>query len=449
MKKIIIFTAFLVGFLSCQEDEFLKETPKDDIFADNLFQNYDGFINGLNGLYALMRQEVEEQEQPAYLWKIGVDNAFSSHDHGGTRPLNDYNLMNSEYSVVNNTFQWLYRLINTANTIINRATDEVDWQGGSEEGDQINKNKVIAHAKLIRACAYRHLTGCWGAVPLSTEEINGSNYKSDWERSPVSEIQELMEQDWMFARDNLNMVEKTGFANSAVASHYLAELYLTQGKYSESEIEAKRVINSDEYHLMTEKFGTYDIIPNPPPADSGVVFMDIFANPSREDGNMEVLWTFNNAHESIIGSIDGGSKNTWIMYSTKANSLKKLDSEIFYRYNGGRGRGRGTISDSAFDWYESGDDRFSKYAVKKYYVYPQDEENESDFEIIEHTEIKYKKQKDLTNNFLWPWSRKWEYVDPIIPANSDKSWMWRSEMYLRLAETYLVLAEALHKNGKD
>ena len=48
MKKIIIFTAFLVGFLSCQEDEFLKETPKDDIFADNLFQNYDGFINGLN-----------------------------------------------------------------------------------------------------------------------------------------------------------------------------------------------------------------------------------------------------------------------------------------------------------------------------------------------------------------------------------------------------------------
>ena len=48
MKKIFLLTAIItLFFAACNEDEFLMETPKDDIFAENLFVNYDGFMNGI------------------------------------------------------------------------------------------------------------------------------------------------------------------------------------------------------------------------------------------------------------------------------------------------------------------------------------------------------------------------------------------------------------------
>ncbi|NOR74642.1 MAG: RagB/SusD family nutrient uptake outer membrane protein, partial [Draconibacterium sp.] len=441
--KILSITIILFLFIaSCNEDEFLKEMPKDDIFAENLYLNYDGFMNGTIGLMDRVRRETTNDNEPhSLIWKIGVDNAFSSNANGSTRPFNDYDILNSDFGEMQSAFSWLYQVVNSANMIINRAEGDVDWQGGSDEAALKNKNFVVGTARLIRAWAYRHLTNTWGDVPLSLEEINGSNYRSDWERTPVSEVHVQMEADWLFARDNLELVEETGFPNSAVASHYLAELYLLQGEFAKSATEAKRVINSDEYHLMTERFGQHE-------ADPGVPFMDLFYNDSREDGNMEVLWTFNNAHESVVGSRDGGEKNMWINYSSKAKSLKKLNADIFYKYNGGRGRGRAMISDSALDWYEETDDRFSEYAIKKYYIFPTDE-TETEFEIIEETKIKYKDDDDLEDNYLWPWSRKWEYVDPTILANADKPYSWESEMYIRLADTYLLLAEALHKDGDN
>ncbi len=161
--------------------------------------------------------------------------------------------------------------------------------------------------------------------------------------------------------------------------------------------------------------------------------MDLFAHPTREDGNMESLWTFTNAHESFIGSMEGMRKNMWNNYYSKADKLKKLDAYILYRYNGGRGRCLTAISDSAYAWYEPFDDRFSEYAFKKYYVYPQDEENETDFAIVDSTKIEYKTRDDLFDNYLWPWPRKYESVDPYYPDNSQDPTNIRPEMYLRLA----------------
>ena len=175
--------------------------------------------------------------------------------------------------------------------------------------------------------------------------------------------------------------------------------------------------------------------------------MGEFENDNREDGNMEVLWTFNNAHETILGSRQSGLKNMWILYASKGSVLKKLNADTLYWHNGGRGRSRASISDSAFNWWESFDDRFSEYCVKKYYVYPQPG-NPSILDTVEWTRMESSQDSDLEDNWYWPWVRKWEYVDPEIFANADKPISWESEMYIRLANTYLLLAEALFKDGR-
>lgn len=446
MKKLLILITICSTFImySCNEDEFLKEEPKDDIFAENLYTDYDGFVNGLNAIYSLVRLDRRSQNNTtrASLWQMGTDNCFVNNGASQTDPFNDYNNLHSENSLVESNFNWLYRIINSANMIINRAENyEVDWLGGSDAEDLMNQNKVIGQARLMRAWAYRHLKYGWGAVPLSLEEISGTTYRNDWERTPVPQINAQMEIDLTFARDNLDMIEETGWVNSAVASTLLAELYLEMGEDAKAETEALRVINDGTYELMTDRFGVNEKEP-------GNAFSDIFDNPRPEDGNKEVLWVMNNAYMDVVGSAYVYMKNAWNTYYGKDKVLKKKNLDILYTYNGGKGAGRISVSDAAFNWYEENDDRYSEYCVKKFFIYPVDDAA-SAFDTLRYANMDYDEPDDLEDHYLWPFVLKWEYNDPYILDNASRAGQYDDQMFMRLAETYLLAAEALMNQGKN
>ncbi|WP_169786436.1 RagB/SusD family nutrient uptake outer membrane protein [Pseudalgibacter alginicilyticus] len=445
MKKILIlFTIVGAIFMSsCNEDTFLLEEPKDDIFAENLFLNYDGFVNGLNAIYALVREDRETQSNVvrASLWQMGTDNTFVNNGAAQSDPFNDYNDLHSENVLVRENFNWLYRIINSSNLIINRAENtSVDWLGGNDAEDLKNQNKIIAQARVLRAWAYRHLRYGWGAVPLSLEEIDGTTYRNDWERNSIEEINAQMEIDLLFATQNLEMKEGTGEVNAAVAGTMLAELYLDMGENGKAETEALKVINSPEYNLMTSRFGVEA-------SEPGTVFTDLFKNPKPSDGNQEVLWVMNNAYADVVGSSYVTIKNIWISYYSLDSQLKKKNLDILYTYNGGKGSGRTSVTDSAFRWYEETDDRYSEYAVKKYFIYPTNDAA-TEFEVIGETNMDYDDPEDLEDNYLWPYVTKWAYNDPFVLDNASLSGQYNDQMYMRLAETYLIAAEAMMKNSK-
>ena len=69
----------------------------------------------------------------------------------------------------------------------------------------------------------------FGAVPLSTQEITGLNYRDDWDRASLSSIREVMAEDFQFAVDNLPLrTSNNSKVSGAVARHYLGELYLAK-----------------------------------------------------------------------------------------------------------------------------------------------------------------------------------------------------------------------------
>ncbi|MEE4286490.1 MAG: RagB/SusD family nutrient uptake outer membrane protein [Mariniphaga sp.] len=447
MKKqiVILIIGFIFILQACNEDEFLREDPRDDIFAENLFVNYDGFVNGLNAVYALVRDQRDGTQTASRdeLFKLGTDNVFVGNGSADIDPFNDYADFNSQNDLVDIAFTRLYEIINTTNLIINRAeNDEIDWQGNNEQEDLVAKNKVVAQAKLVRAWCYRHLRYGWGPVPLSLYEITGTTYRNDWERTPVEQIQQQMEEDLLFARDNLDMVEESGTVNSAVAGTLLAELYLDMNRPDEATDEALRVINSGEYELMTTRFGINASKP-------GNAFSDIFDNVTRETGNREVLWVLNNAYDDVVGSAYLSMRNLWHSDYRKDSKLKKVDDlNVLFTYNGGKGAGRLSVSDSAFAWYEPFDDRYSEHAVKKYYIYPKDA-SATEFDTLRYTNMDYDEPDDLEDHFLWPWVRKWEYNDPYILENAGRAGQYDDQLFMRLAETYLLAAEALMKQGKN
>jgi hypothetical protein len=445
MRNILILLTIGSFFImnSCNEDEFLLEEPRDDIFAENLYVNYSGFVNGLNALYSIVR--MDRINAPAFtrggMWKAGTDNAFVNRVSGTSRLFMNYNDLNSENRDVVNNFNWLYGIINSANLIINRAENyEVDWMGTNDSENLKNQNYVIGQARLIRAWAYRHLKYGWGAVPLSLEEISGSTYRNDWIRNPVSEINAQMEIDLTFARDNLAMIEETGAPNSAVASTMLAELYLEMGDNGKAETEALRVINNGQYKLMTSRFGINKDKP-------GNAFSDIFDNANPESDNEEVLWVLNNAYSDVVGSVGLKMRAMWLSYYGKDSELKKLNLFTLYTYNGGKGTGRASVTDSAFAWYEPFDDRYSEYCVKKYFIYPADAAATT-FDTVRYTTTDYS-NSGMNNSYLWPSVRKWEYVDPYVLENASQGAQYDDLMFMRLAETYLLAAEAMMNQGKN
>lgn len=441
IKIFLIAVALSSITLTGCSDDFLEEKPKDTAFADNIYTDLKGFTLAKNALLDFPRQERQEKIQSAELaiiWKIGTDVAWANSELSWTKGLNQYTsvdltstmqFLNGDTSGRPGIFLILYRAISSANVLISRAQNPgVDWGGSTVAEAEKNKNEMIAHAKLIRAYAYRHLAMTFGAVPISTEEITGANYRDDWERAPVEEVQNLIEEDLLFAEqwlpDNSKDITRL---SKAIAQHYLAELYLWKNMPDKAEEKARAVVTNPNYKLITQRYGVKS-------AQTGSAFMDQFysGNILPKQGNTEALWVFPNSEViNLLGRYNNCVRRTWV---SAYNNVNVAYSPEY----GGRGIGRAGMTPWVFTLYEPQDDRGTDIAIRKSYVSRTGTTINTQFLVANMT----------TNNNIWRSTRKWDwtYADSSLWG---ESYSYSDQTYMRLADTYLLLAEALFKQGKN
>jgi starch-binding outer membrane protein, SusD/RagB family len=453
LVKIVLFLQVIL-FMSCSDD-WLNEKPQSLITSESLYDNYTGFELGLNGLYNLVRQERDADggTMRVEMFVNGTDNMvpnLSDFIVFGKIAVDWANANNSEDNSLNSNFIWLYRIVNSANTIINQVEnrDDIDWTGGIGS-PQENKNSVIAEAKAIRAWAYRHLTFCWGDVPLNMQESLGSNIKMDWIRTPVAEVRNQMKSDMLFAEKHLNIEPSSpGKITKGAVQHYLAELYLVLEKPDSALFWSNKCIDTPEYKLITNRYG---VKANEP----GVTFMDMFTdgNALRHEGNTESLWTWEYEY-----GVTGGGSSIMRRWHTSRYELISIDGIRPLKYSlerGGRGIFRMSMTKWALDIYEPQDDRFSNFAIRKYFILKdaiQNAPGEADLLPAGYSygdTIKLDWTRDITpensrTNYNWPYSRKFESTpDHNLQSGSQ----YNDQVYLRLADTYLLKAEAQFKLG--
>ncbi|HET7551618.1 MAG TPA: RagB/SusD family nutrient uptake outer membrane protein [Gemmatimonadaceae bacterium] len=418
------------GLLACDED-FLTESPPNIIVPENLYTDLAGFQAGLNALYAQARKVREGASGTNLLmseaWTVGVDNGFANYPAGTERIFNEWGTRNNaleDYYL--QIWTWLYQTINASNTIINRAENpDVKW---TEE----QKNEVVAEARFFRAWCYRHLTYLWGDVPLNLEEASGESIRTDWVRTPKEDVFKQMEEDLLFAEEHLpETSDDPGKLTKAVAEHYLAELYLRMGEPEKAEEKANAVIGSGLYSLITNRYG---VRANEP----GVPFMDQFVdgNVNRNEGNTEVLWAF----QLELDVPGGGSSIMRRYWLNRYYSLKGLAVTAEY---GGRGIGRLSPTAWAINLYEPGDDRGSDFAIRKFYLYNDPDNVPSGKQLGDTLFLDWTTEK--MSNPKWPSTRKWDWTDPLDESGAAQ---YGDQPYVRLAETYLLLAEAQFDQGK-
>ncbi len=445
MKKInnLILITLCLGSASlflggCNEETFLEEDARSQLTVNDLYANPAGFQAGINALYdrarELERGLVQGINEPLMgrMLSGSTDNVYYPVVRNQELPWVRWGeFSNSNFFLFGSFFFRCYEIVRGANVIIARADSEaVEWE------DEAEKNAVLGQAHLFRAWAYRHLTYMWGDVPLTTDEITGSTFRNDWERTPRPQIYEQMEEDLLFAEANLPEVQPiAGSISSAVAQHYLAELYLVMERPAEAEEKAQAAVDNPNFSLITQRYGVESDQP-------GVPFMDMFVdgNVLYSEGNTEGLWNF-----LFNRNVQGGGANrmrrNWVLWYFQ-NEGVSLTIER------GRGAGWNGITKYGFDVYEEQDDRASEYAIWRYLM---KDNGDTLFtttvpeEYIGQFEIGDFPPTTPDRPYNWPSTRKWDdaFIEDLTESDG-----YKDQPYLRLAETYLLLAEAQLRQGK-
>ena len=443
MRNSFIYTSILIMsllFIGCSNAE-LEENPPNFISADNLFVDAEGFESGLNGLYALYRRERggiggfnSTNDLLIDIAISGTDNAYGNHRSGWNRVGNEYNVRNTTNESHNRqVFEWAYEVVNSSNTVIGRAENpEIEWT--DEE-----KNEVIAQARFFRAWVYRHLTYLYGDVPLVLVESDGASVRSDFTRTPIAEVRAQMLDDFLFAEANLpETSDNDGRLVRGVATHYLAEHYLVLEDFASAITKANDVINSGIYSLITERYGVAADEPGTP-------FTDMFkdGNSNKVEGNTEALWVMQHEVQT-----NGGGSNIMRRWFRNRSHQFEVNGDtgaiLITEENGGRGIGRVGPTAFALDLYEPSDDRGGRFAWRTYEVLNNPDFVPEGFMLGDTVFIDFQGEIEPNQSPMWPSTRKWDYANPNELTGAEN---FNDQVYLRLAETYLVLAEAQLKAG--
>ena len=158
-KSIYVFVLFLATLMSgCNEKSFLQEEPRDDIYAENLLNNYTGFQSMETAIKALMREEYCRIDNLGRygastlpivrhaMWGCGTDNSWSNNTHSSFRFMYYPSLIKqTDLDCMMLTFEWLYKIVSASNMVIARAENvAVNWEGGNAQANITNKEATIA-----------------------------------------------------------------------------------------------------------------------------------------------------------------------------------------------------------------------------------------------------------------------------------------------------------------
>ena len=426
----------MVCIMPACNKNFLDETVYSS-YAPETLRDAPGFEASLAGLYNHLSQFYTTSDRQGWLnvWQVGTDIAYAAQQEGIEVPYYNYASLLSTDAAAAFTWAWGYRMINNTNIIISNIESPA-VVGISET----NKKSINAEARFFRAYAYHILATCFGGVPLQKEPLSAP--KTDFVRASVEEIDALIEEDLLYAAENLPapgaLGSKTNAAGKSaarahkyMAMHLLAEAYLRMGKNDKAEQQAQAVISSGVFSLVTARFGVRASQPGDAFSD-----MFIYGNQRRAQNNREVLWVMEMEHpSSVVGGITNSpqQRRVWTAAYYQITGMKLADSL------GGRGIARLRLNNWViYDLYENNDMRNSPYNLRRRYTYNDPARPATFGKPVPYTGFD-------TVFRIPPHTTKWFQFDP----NDEFGFaMIKDIILMRLGETYLLLAEAQFKQGK-
>ena len=247
-KKFIVFCLNCLVLFGCTD---LAEEPKGLLAPESFFKSINDVEAGLFGAYSqLVSVSLYGRELPVMLMLRSDMAAIGDLGTLADRKQIDEFNMDSQNSLSINVWEAFYRTISAANTVIEAAK--------SVKGDPAKKTSLEAEARFIRAFSYFNLVRIFGDVPYLDRPVETTAQLNNVPRTPLTQIYQSIEEDLLFAKQNLPARQNGDVRNrasSGTAATVLADVYLTQKQFVKAANEARFVITnaSGLYNYRLEK----------------------------------------------------------------------------------------------------------------------------------------------------------------------------------------------------
>ena len=217
------------------------------------------------------------QERGFTVTEFGTD-IFTKGADGGFKYINDYSTqLNPDAQFFRETWTDYYRAINTINTALGQAP--------IVPVDSTTKAQRVAELRFLRAFYYFMLVQMYGPLHLTLEETK--TVTTEATRVPVETVYEAILDDLLAAEPHLDYVPRDyGRVTRGAVQHLLARVYLTRLRDSSAtadeaaKLQAGDFANAADYAMRVINSGAHALLPR---------FADVFR--FGNDRNSEVVWS--------------------------------------------------------------------------------------------------------------------------------------------------------------
>ncbi|MBV7269405.1 RagB/SusD family nutrient uptake outer membrane protein [Winogradskyella luteola] len=422
LKVSLLFSLMLVFVLASCND-YLDEQPSTLIDSDYIFTTEEGLKSGVVSLYKFERDRYDnatEDYMGAVLMSSRSDLAFSRTGYTGLmgRYQRGISPVDQGANFVSTLFwKHFYNISNKATAIINAAED-ID---GIDEDVRL---KVIAEAKYFRAHSYFYLYRMFNNIYINTETVTVENaFDVINDKSSEEDVFALINSDLNFAIENLDWVDTFGRVTKGTAKHVKAKVAMWQGNWQEAKDQALDVIEDpDSPHSLV-------------PTTAGV-----FAG---NKDNSEALFVIQ-SEDDLLGGGDVTMMNA--NYVTQYFQIPGIEEDID---QGGRGFSRVLPNLYLLNLLEEdpNDDRDDNTYFRRKFFYNEGDNIGQEIDIYKPISDEYPEGVQYQRYYqrLHPSCIKFAEDD-----DNEDSYRNRSNiMVYRLAETYLIAAEAMMMSSGD
>lgn len=438
-KAIVLLALSAAGFAACNKQ--LEEYNPSGLTVDAILSTPDGMETLVNAAYTYTRwwygkeQGYNIAEMGTDIWTSGTGDVYPD--------LTRYDNLQGSNAVVSLEWKQLYAAVNVCNTGLSKIADV-----GFPDDKRVQRE---AELRFLRAFYYWHIVETWGGVHFSLEPT--TDIATTANRTPVDTFYAQIFRDLDFAVANLAATNKDyGRATKPAAEAFLARICLTRGKNQQAADLAEKVISTYEYDLL-----------------------DNYADLWRMDNlkNKEIIWAvdymknlvFNDRTDATLfpNGHSRGANNGHLMFWMKYDDLPGMQRDIA----NGRPFNRYMPSRFLLDLFdETADSRYAASFKQVWYcnntntapagmkigdsaivitrqVVSAEERAKHLYRIYDRNDI-YNTDgagKDRTRYISLQ-----KFADPTR-AGRDEEQSARDAYVIRLAEMYLIAAEAQLKLG--
>jgi hypothetical protein len=325
-KNYFIMTLLALAFgcmTACNDDEFLKEKTESSYTYANAFTVASQVNDCVTEMYYKHKKVIYTTSDASnYLQGMGTD--VYDLKYLDTKIVSNFSDWNTNYKVPVYAFNNFYQLIAQANLVLLGA-EQVAW------ANEDDKKFAIAQARFFRGYSYMNLAELFGGVPII--ESFSETPKFDHERATREDTYLYAIAEMEASLGALPDHQTPGRIGKGAVYHYLTECYIALATIRNNDAATldKAIAAAGEvmsrHSLMKGRFGSranpgstdvFNDIPAYYP--DGDVFFDLFqrGNLDYEEGNTESLWVDQNDYVSYELYGDRGNYNNFPRLFTHA-----------------------------------------------------------------------------------------------------------------------------------